>query len=386
MTTTATELPILLLLAPCFDRRSPRPLPVQNRWHYLDCSQLPADQSTEIVSILRAKDAEKPHFEPKGFGQVLITMSVGPSSPGQLEMMEDQFLRKYRKYFLPVPDNDARKFTEHPERCHRKFRHVKFACEHFEDENGTPVTQYEMLQHVTGREFPIIMGEPRSILRLGPTSATNKENWTVAKANAIAQFLDVMDRLFASKWLRAPKSITSMSGKNEGSELLEAIFPNDTDTIAVLAYFRQLHAKDRLFVRACDAYLEHSGDQGKRVWMEERRTTFVQMVDMPPSPFSDTDKTRREIFRMFVYGARILHSSPDRTDDVALKEFLSKHGRHGALMIFNSCLMDLYRVAASVYPVIRQDYQHWITKDGVAAADRVSIPDLFAEFNSPPQQ
>ena len=194
----------------------------------------------------------------------------------------------------------------------------------------------------------------------------------------------MIERIHASSWLRSPKYITSLSRKSDGNHLLEALFPDDAETIAILAYFRQLHASDRLLSKACTAYVQHSGDQRKRIWIDERRQTFDGLVDSSPTTYGIKDKSRREIIRMFMYGAGLLHSSSSHGDDVALKEFISRHEKHGALMIFNSCLMDFFQVAATIHPVIRQDYLHWINNDGFAAADRVTIPDLFREFRSPP--
>jgi hypothetical protein len=87
---------------------------------------------------------------------------------------------------------------------------------------------------------------------------------------------------------------------------------------------------------------------------------------------------------MFMYGAGLLHSSSTRGDDAALDAFISQHGKHQAVMIFHSCLMDFLRVASTLYPVIHQDYYHWINEDGLAAASRVEIPNLFQGFTSPP--
>lgn len=87
---------------------------------------------------------------------------------------------------------------------------------------------------------------------------------------------------------------------------------------------------------------------------------------------------------MFMYGAGMLHSSSNHGDDQLLQAFIRQHGQHEAVMIFNSCLMDFYRVAATIHPVIRQDYDHWLAVDGLAPPERIDIPNLFQGFVSPP--
>ena len=103
----------------------------------------------------------------------------------------DSHMLKYRHLFTEIPDNDVEAFFNDPVRYHRGFLTVSVATEYSEDETGTPISSYEMIQHVSGQEFPIIVGDPESVLRLGPISAINASDWSTDKANAIAQFLDV---------------------------------------------------------------------------------------------------------------------------------------------------------------------------------------------------
>lgn len=337
------------------------------------------------------KNRDVPH-KPVGLDEVVVTMSVGPRN-GDTQML------KYRNLFKEIPDNDVEAFFEDSARRHRDFEMVNLATEYCEDETGAPVSNYEMMQHVSGQEHPIIVGDPGSILRLGPVSAANRDDWSIVKANTIAQFLEVVERIHASKWYHLPHSITRLCHKTKGlqlvgtgfpdkpgSKLLEAGFPDDEDTMSVLAYFRQLHAKDKLVKKACEAYIAHSGDKRKRGWVNERQQSFESLIDSAPGLYNTNGKSRREIIRMVMYGLGMLHSSSEKGDDaVALKVFISQHGQHEAVMIFNSCLMDFLRVAATIHPVIHQDYHHWVNTDGLAAADRVSIPGLFRGFTSPPQ-
>jgi hypothetical protein len=238
---------------------------------------------------------------------------------------------------------------------------------------------------LAARSFRSIIGDPKSVLRLGPVSPREVSSWTVDNANAIGQFLDVVRRIHVSAWFHQPHSLTSVSTKDQVSELLEAIFPDDAATMSVLAYFRQLHGGDKLLLRACDVYLAHVGDGRKYWWIDERKKAFTNLVDSRPLPFSLVKMSRRDIVRMFMYGGGLLHSESNRGDDVALQSFLTEHGKHKAVTIFNSCLMDFFRVAAGISRVIEQDFTHWISECGLAAPTRITIPDLFRGFKSPPR-
>ena len=371
------ELPVLLWPISCFDRRRENPLPVYNRWYWLDWDQLTPQQTNEILAIVEAKNNRDSPHKPVGFSETVITISVGSPT-------FDTHMLKYRSLFTEVPGNDVEAFFNDPVRHHRGFQTVSIATQYFEDENATPVSDYEMMQHVSGQEFPIIVGDPKSVLRLGPVSAVNTNNWSIDTANTIAQFLDVIERIHTSDWYRSPRFITSLTHKTEESQLLEAGFPDDEDTMSVLAYFRQLHAGDKLVSKACDTYVAHAGDGTKQRWVNERKQSFGSLIDSPPVTYDTKEKTRRQIIQMFMYGAGLLHSSSKNGEDAALDTFILQHGKHEAVMIFNLCLMDFFRVAATIHPVIRQDYHHWVNTDGLAAAARLTIPNLFKGFTSPP--
>ncbi len=372
------ELPILLWPISCFDRRRENPLPVYQRWYWLDWSRLTGEQTVEILAIVRAKKRQQSPHSPGGLDETVVTQSIGGTS-------FHTSMQRYRYLFTEIPDDDLEVFWNCPERRDRGFETISLTPDYLEDENGNRVTEYEMMQHVTGQEFPVIVGMPESMLRIGAVSANQLDQWTVERANLIAQFLDVVERIRTSTWYGSPKSITSLSRLAEGkSTLLEALIPSDSDTLSALAYFRQLHAADKLLSRACDTYVAHVGDARKQLWVSERKQAFESLIDSPPSPYDTDGKSRREIIRMFMYGAGLLHSSSNHGDDVALAEFIAKHRQHEALMIFNSCLMDFYRTAATIYPVIRQDFRHWIDTQGLTPPSRITIPDLFRGFRSPP--
>jgi hypothetical protein len=362
----------MLLSISCFDRRKAKPLPVYNRWYWLDWSELAPDLVAEIASIL-AEPKGKSH-SPTGFDSSVVTMTYGGQSL-------DGRLLAYRKLFREVPDNDVQAFLQCDGRIDRAFRQISFGGDYFEDETGTSITRHEMLKHVTGQEQPIIVGDPKSVLALGPAAPKDTTTWNSEKANRLAQFLDVVQRIRSSTWLQSSPSISYIARSSVPPEVLTATVAADDQTMAILAYFRQLHAGDALLTKSVDAYLEHCGDARKAWWVAERRQAFVAMIDLPPAPWITDGVTRREIVAMFMYGAGLLHSESKHGHDVALRAFVAKHGQHKAVFIFNSCLLDFFRVAVQLYYVVRQDFHHWVGAMGLVGPTRISIQDLFASYS-----
>lgn len=372
-----STLPIVVWPISCFDRSRENPLPVYNRWYWLDWSTLSPEQVIEVLTILQLQDRgpERRH-SPEGFDDAVVTMSIQSRA-------SDTRLLEYRQLFAEIPDNDIAAFMEHENRRDRGFRTVRIGTEYFEDDTGTPITHYEMTQHVTGQEFPIIAGDSQSILRLGPASPVNASDWDSEKANTLAQFLDVVQRIAASQWIKSPVSMTSRSRSSGVKELLEATFPSDENTMSVLAYFRQLHAGDQLLLRSVDIYLAHCADDRKCWWINERKQSFETLVDSPPVPYDTDGKTRRQIIRMFMYGAGLLHSGSQHGDDNALNALIAKHGQHKAVIIFHSSLLDVFSIAVDVYHVVRQEFHYWINDSGLDSPTRFQISELFASYVTP---
>jgi hypothetical protein len=374
--TTPNNLPYVRLAIFCFDRRRENPFPLFKREFWLDWEKLSANEIVDALLILKGEQSQ---HHPRGFDETLKTFSLGSSS-------KKNEIIKYRHAFIEVSVDDLERLHSIAEAQRTGGHILSGPHDYVEDENGIPISMNEMMSHVTGQEIVILAGDPKSVLQLGPTASRDEARWTVEKANTISQFLDVVRRIYQSEWYRQRTSITILSQKSGDDEMLEAVFPDDAETLAVLAYFRQLHAGDKLFLRACDAYLDHCGNEGKRAWIEREKATFKTMVDSPPVFFHDTTSTRREIIRMFMYGGGLLHSESKHGDELALASLIKSSGKHQAIVLFNSCLMDIYRASACVYHVIKQDFEHWIDDKKMTPPTRVDIPDLFSGFTSPPRE
>lgn len=367
-------LPTVFWSIPCFDKRREQPFPVYSRLFVLDWNALNNQQIVDVLSIVQPKQK-----------------SLGPSSPktsvisiSRAHKLPDDRMLAYRKYFFEKVDTRDNDQTS----AQQSFVFVNLNREYFEDERGEEISHYAMIQHVSGQQEPIILGHPESILRLALSSPINVSQWSEESANTIAQFLDVVERICGSKWHRRP-SVFTFEFKSGGdsakfpsaadSELLEAIFPDHTETVAVLAYFRQLHAADRLFNRTCEVFIRTCGDKRKTLWMTEQLKLFKQMIDSSPVPFTELG-TRREIIKMFMYGAGLLHASSNDGADLRLSEMIGKHGKHRVVMVFNNCLWDILSEAVSIYHVVQREYDYWVNSCGLAKPTRIDIPSLFEGF------
>ena len=374
------ELPVVLWSVPCFDKRKEKPFPVYNRSFVLDWESLTEHQIEDVLTILGASQQGK--HSPDGLSSSVMSLQRSPRQA-------DNRMLEFRQKFVELADGELGDRMQSA----TAFTTVNLNREYFEDENGNEITHYEMIQHVSGQSEPIIVGDPDSILRLALSNPQNIDDWDESSANTIAQFLDVVRRICNSNWYRTPHQLTFQVERGgdstkfpttQDSELLEAVFPNDSETMSILAYFRQLHTGDRLHQRACDAYINTCGDGRKIWWMTERRDSFNRMIDEPPRPFNVTN-TRREIIRMFMYGAGLLHANSSHGDDQRLADLIESNGKHRAVTIFNHCLHDFLTIAIPTYHVIKHEYDNWITTHGLMKPTRVEIPTLFEGFSKPPE-
>jgi hypothetical protein len=196
-----------------------------------------------------------------------------------------------------------------------------------------------------------------------------------------------MEIIYASRWYRGPHELTfeavvkdySKFPEPSDCKLLEALCPNDQETMAVLGFCRQLHAGDELFSKAATTYMEHCGDVRKRDWVADRKVVFSHLVDSSPQPFG-IRYTRREICRLFMYGAGMLHAESNDGSDEKLKALVKERGQENVVNIFNHCLLDFVSVAFELYHVLRPDFEHWIKDHGLAGPDRPRIGALFASL------
>lgn len=363
-----TRLPTVIWVISLFDSRSPSPLPLKNRSLVLDWKALNEEQVRECLEILRDRDTQLPN--PSSFTSTVMSISRNTIQP-------DERMLRFRSFFnereLEASDSEPTRYVT-----------VSLNREYMEDESGAEISMYQIMQHMTGQEYPIIAGDPDSVLRL-PPALPNPKSWSEESANTIAQFLEVVVLIHASEWIRCTPRLTHELQTSENSnavttgdpaKLLESIVPDVRETQSVLAYFRQLHAKDKLFIRTCDAFVAACRDSARNQWIEEQKHSFNTMIDSKENPFC-SGYSPREVIAMFMYGAGLLHSEANRGADKDLFDFIQKDGIYRVRSAFNNCLWDILSYATVSYHVIKRDFNHWITECKLAAPTRVSIPDLF---------
>ena len=162
--------PIVLWVVSCFDRRREKPFPVYNRQFVLNWEALNEQQIDEVLRIL--DKGRRTGASPKGFDSSVFSIQRSPSRP-------DNRMLAYRSFFVELGENGLEDLGEST----RGFSSVNLNREYFEDENGKEITQYEMIQHVSGQHEPIIVGDFESILRLGPSDPQNLFDWTEESGN-----------------------------------------------------------------------------------------------------------------------------------------------------------------------------------------------------------
>lgn len=369
--------PRVVMSIPTFDRRSDKPLPLPNKPFRLDWSQLSEEEQSDAIAILSSR---APSHSPIGFDEVVVTVSL-TGSAGRPSLI------KYRRAFVAIqPGEYSAWLLGQDERRGGGTQIMQAPDGYVEDELGNPTTSAAVFQHLNGGTPVVIYGDPKSALQFGPTSPAHPESWTVEAANTIGQFLDVMTLISQSEWLQHPHSMTTVERKQSGSEMVEANIPSASQTLSVLSYLRQLHAQDRLFVNACEAYLKQAGDEIRKELIESYKSSFKTMIGEPPVEFIvKTEFTRQKLIRMFMYGARLLHSESNDGSDKDFEKLVQAHGTQKVVTLINSCLIDIYNGAATSYAIIKQDFDYWVNECGLIGPSRICIPDLFTCFTSPPR-
>lgn len=372
-------MPVITWAIPCIDNRREKPFPVYNRVYQLDWTALSESEAREVLDIIDDQDRITAP-SPSEIDARVFTISREYLKP-DLRMM------KFRKHFIEVDKTNNKPANEEAARKIGRFTSVRLNIEYFEDETGRPISEYEMLQLISGNSQPVIMGNSNSVRMLGHSKPILENEWTTESANTLSQFLNVIERIYASAWYASSNTVSheikatpEKSGSIcEKSTLLQAIFPNDEETLAVLAYIRQLHGVDRLFAKAAEMYVKHCGDERKRFWVQAELEQFRTTVDSPPCLFG-IDCTRREIIQMFMYGAGLLHSTSNHGDDKKLAKLFEDYGRHRAVIVFNHCLLDICGAAVPTYHVVKHDYEYWIKEGGLSPSERTEIKTLFTSF------
>lgn len=255
--------------------------------------------------------------------------------------------------------------------------------EYFEDEYGNSMNVIGLAQRMTGQEYPILVGNPVSVLRIGPTGVQKKDEWSVQAANDIALFLQTVSQIAASEWLKSPLSLrfeaisTNLKEFPDINRIISFDSPGTEATRGVLMLIRLLISKDDVFNCAVNWYLKHAADQRKRNWVKERQKSFSKCRKSRSCPMSVGNYTRQQIIDTFMYGSGLIHRKSEKGCEGELKQIVELYGRERFVIVLNQACRDVCQPAFDSYHIINQDFNRWITADGCAGPDRINIKGLL---------
>lgn len=314
-----------------FDSTKAQPLPLETKWHRLDLSRASESDLQEILLIYL--DMTKPLASVPYVANTTVSTTVNLIGP------PDRRLLQYRHLFVQCTNNDPSIGISGI-----SFSTISLNHEYFEDEYGRPVSGYDIVRQVSGNPEPIILGDPYSVLRLGPSDFVNNENWSVQSANCIATFLRVVMQIEISEWLRGKVSLT-VEEREPDSRVIAADFPGFEGTRSVVPLFRQLYSNDSsddLFNRSCNIYLRHVGDERKKEWMLHQRAAFNEALDAPPLLMAEIGVNTRSFMNTVLYGTNLIHSRPKDKSDEYLRELINRHGDARIAHCFHASLRSIY--------------------------------------------
>jgi hypothetical protein len=249
---------------------------------------------------------------------------------------------------------------------------------YFEDEAGRPLDELRMMQIVAGSDDIIVVGNPVSVLRIGPSDMTRAEKWSVERANTLAHFLEVVDCLIASDWLRARTSVEYAVGADGMRRVTNFERPDVLVLNSVLVFIRQLMSEgDKLFRLATDYYCCHTTSDAKRWYVQERRERFNELLDGDAYSFPRIGVKGRDLLGLFFYGFGLIHRPGDGA--AGFRAVVQTHGREQVVLAVQSVLQHVVSLAHNVGHVVRQDLAHWLASGQGSPPDRIGIVDLLGE-------
>jgi len=207
-----------------------------------------------------------------------------------------------------------------------------------------------------------VIGDPNSILKLGPAAMKSPAEWRQMDSDILAHFLQVHGQLSNSKWYHSKTSYT-MQGEN----ILGSSFPTFESFVFAAVYLRQLISsanKDNLFDDAVNRYVNVADCQIRNIWMVEEKKRFAWILDNKPLYPTVGNIKVRELFNLFLYGSGLMHKIPDPNTTLRKKylKICDTQPRQKVLFALNSSLKLLIGHVNNVAIVMHHDYSHWLNK------------------------
>jgi hypothetical protein len=351
------------------DRTKANPFPLEQRTWYLEWEIVPEQARREILAILKPERSERQATEVEGKPGDSETTLTFAGRDLRMEMM-----RTYRQYFRQRPDFDITTCLQQPGTSLKNLIPVNL-IEYFEDEAGNPMSKIDIYKFKTGEEFPIIPFDPESVLRLGPSPIHPERPATQDDSNTIAHFLETVGYVARSRWYHSPTALSFRTRDNNTQ--IDSSFPDTFETQEVLLALRQLYASDKLFNKSLKSYLRICGDARKVEWVEQIKKAFDKFLEGSGSFPVVAGVNVRELLDAFLYGSKIAHSH-ERDKQERLQSLITAHGRPQVIMAVHAAFRQLMNFARCVFPVVKQDYHHWLETGQCPKQIGMSIGELLS--------
>jgi predicted nucleotidyltransferase len=283
-------------------------------------------------------------------------------------------LIEFRHVFREVDEKELlAHFKDHE---HAGFGSV-FLSDYFEDEEGRPLDEVDLIAIKSGQSNPVILGNVSSILRLGPSGMLNAGDWTVENSNDFVHFIQVVGILQRSRWWRdSPK--LSWTG-NDGSHSLEN--PDLETTTAALALIRQflLH-RDDIFRRATELYLKFVDDGMKQAWVKHELDQFEAHLKgswRMPQATELSGFTNEELIDVVVYGTGLFHRKSNSNLEDRLMQLTTTCPRETLMFAFDMACRLMLNHPFTAAPLFYREFAHWSNTGICPRPTRVVTPRLF---------
>lgn len=314
-----------------------------DRWYHVDSDTLAAPEQKAVHALTARSPSPSQFLKVRG----LMTACDGNKS-------------------LPMPIGPSYSVVSFPD--------------HFEDEDGHPLTPVDLAAAMTGIEDPILLNDETSVLRLGPQGVRTTEQIGTDSANTISHFLQLVEVIATSRWVRTETRVGGVGCFTAGGMLQEFCCPTLSDTFAILLPLRQLFLEDgkEAFALACKSYERYAVDDRKRFWITALRkqcNTYMSSRVWPPLL---RDCTTKQLLQALMYGAGMIHFHKSYADEkTRFRELVQHHSRELVVFSFVSASQHLYAYARKAYHVIRQDFDYWRCREWCPDPDIMLMSQLF---------
>ena len=254
---------------------------------------------------------------------------------------------------------------------------------YFEDQHQKPVDEVDVIAILSGDPKPVILGNPRSVVQLGPSGMIDKSSWKVQDVNDVAHLIQTVTVLQRGRWWSQGASMVTSGDDNNMYSLKNPDLDSITAALALLRQF--LLKRDDVFRVATTTYMNHVEDVRKREWVRVERASFEQYLKSRPRFVPDnsstefTSMTNEDLIETVVYGSGLFHRQSNSNLEDRLMKLYMGWPREQLVFSFHMTCREMLRAPFTVAPVMYQDLSHWIHSDWSPKPTRMVISRLFAD-------